>query len=500
MSDPDVLGVGGRLAGDPAQTMIESAFRAEIEPAAYLRRFLSHADLAHVAMLIRTGVISPERGHELIRTLLELHDDTATSLDARHGDLYTNRAKLLQARLGPEAGLIHSGRARREATTLAWQLAVRELLWGLWGRLIDAAHTVVRVAETHRATYMPDFTYLHHAHPTTLCHYLLGYSFPLARDVERVQRALDAVNRSPAGSGSVNGSVLPLDRQMVADLLGFPELIEHTRDAMWAPDMAIEVMSTLVSIMTTVDRLSEELQIWTTAEFGYLQLDDSHSRVSVIMPQKKNPYALTFLRGEARRLVGRWNSVVMSGLTPSGQPDNRTIAYHDVPESIERVTGAIRLLADVLNRAVFNPERMRATARRGFPYATDVSDRLVLATGLGDAAIHGFVGRAIRDAIEGGATDIDADDLRRAAAVDGYELGEAADHALAGITDPEGAVALRDTVGGAGSVPIDNMLADLHTRLGDARLRWERHPVGEFESRFVTDILSTLPDEAEHVP
>ncbi len=148
---------------------------------------------------------------------------------------------------------------------------------------------------------MPDFTYLQHAQATTLGHYLLGFAFPVARDLDRARRALSLVNRSPAGSGSVNGSQIPMDRDWVADLLGSRAWWSTPGTPCGRPTWRWSRCPSSVTAMTNVDRLAEDLQVFATEEFGFVELDDAHSRTSVIMPQKKNPYALGFLRGEARR-------------------------------------------------------------------------------------------------------------------------------------------------------------------------------------------------------
>lgn len=495
MNDVDILGVGGRLSGGPADSLVRAAFAAEVSSARFLYHYLSFADIAHVTMLIKAGLIPADRGSRILENLLLLHDDPdCEEPDPRLGDLYTNRASILRSRLGEDAGMVQIGRARREATTIAWQLAVRRMLWELWGDCIGLAHGLHELAQEHLHTIMPDFTYLHHAQATTLSHYLLGFAFPLVRDIERVKSSIALIDRSPAGSGSTNGSALPLDRAMMAELLGFSGVIEHTRDAMWAPDMAIEVMSSLVSTMVNVDRLTEELQLWTTKEFGFLELADSHSRVSVIMPHKKNPYALTAIRGEARSIVGRWSSVVASSLTPSGQPDNRVIAYHDVPDSIDRSTRSIRLLSDVLANAQFDTRAMRIAADGGYHYATDIADHLILNNDVDDATIHHVLGSAIRAAVADGERSLTGSDIRAAAREMDVTL-DFNDDDLASLMDPSMLVSQRETPGGAGAGPMDAMLHDLNRRIRQRKDEWEMHRAASFEEQFVRRIVALFPDE-----
>jgi argininosuccinate lyase len=493
MAESDALGVGARLDRGPARVLAESAFAHELAAAPYLLEGLSYADLAHVAMLHRERVIPADTAVVVLEALLELHPAAGeVPLDSSRGDVYNSRDAFLAGKLGDLAGIIHTGRSRREATTVAWQLACRRRLLDLWGSLLELVEVLDRHGGAERATVMPDFTYLQHAHPTSLGHYLLGFAFPLERDAERASRALALVNRSPAGSGSVNGSQIPMDRAWVAELLGFTSVVEHTRDAMWAPDLATEAMTVVVTTMTNVDRLCEDLQIWATEEFGFIELDDAHSRTSVIMPQKKNPYALSFLRGEARNLLGRWVGVVSTSLTPSGQPDNRVFAYLDVPEAVDRATRAARLLTDVLDSATWDRERMARAASSDYSYATDMCDYLVVATGLDNRTVHRVLGRAVRDASADEGVPVTANRVRAAADALGIELGDFDDAALEHNRDPEHAVALRRGIGGAGPEPMATMLADLGAWLDGAHARQQADPLQRWPNEFLARIRAIV--------
>ncbi len=494
MSDePGALGLGSRLGSGPSRSLAETAFTWELEAADYLLPGLSYADLAHCVALIEARAIDPDAGTDLLRHLLEEHPIPAgLELDPYVGDLYNNRDAHLAAKYGDLAGLVHLGRARREATTIAWQLATRSGLLDLADALVALGSAITAVAAAHTDTYMPDFTYLHHAHPTTLAHYLLGFAFPVERDIVRAHTALGVVNRSPAGSGSVNGSRFGLDRDRLAGLLGFDGVVEHTRDAMWAPDLATETLAAVVTTMTNVDRMAEELQIWTTAEFGFVELDDAHSRNSVIMPQKKNPYALSLLRGEARHVLGTFVGVVATSLTPTGQPDNRIYAYVDVPVALDRTARAVRLLADVLSAATFDVHRMRIAAESGYPYATDYCDYLSQATGLDNRSLHRIVGRAVRTCLADGGRPIEAEDVRLAATELNIELPPFDDGELVLNRSAEHIVAVRTGIGNAGSEPTFTMLAELNERLA-LHADWQaRHPLRTFPATFVNTIRSII--------
>ncbi|MBI5829120.1 MAG: argininosuccinate lyase, partial [Chloroflexi bacterium] len=268
-----------RIKAPPAPELIATAYARELGDAAILYQGMSLADLAHVIMLVETDIIPREAGGELLAALLTLHPAPPLdfALDPARGDLYSNREAYLRM-LTPAVGWLSAGRARREATTIGYRLAVRERLLVAAAALGDCAAAALDLAEKHRATLFPDYTYLQPAQPTTFGHYLLTFAYPLLRDLDRARAAFARTNVSPAGSGSVNGSRLPLDRARLAELLGFDGIIPHTRDAMWQADGPIEIAALLAAALVNLDHLAEDLQIFSTAEFGLIELADRHTR------------------------------------------------------------------------------------------------------------------------------------------------------------------------------------------------------------------------------
>jgi argininosuccinate lyase len=352
-------------------------------------------------MLIETGLIPPAVGAGLLSALLELHTIPAAEFpfDPARGDAYNNREYILRQKAPDVAGWLQAGRPRREVTTVAYLLVVRERLLTLTGALLDLMAALLNLADRHLQTLMPDYTYLQTAHPTTLAHYLLTFVQPMTRDLARLRAVFERTNLSPAGSGSTNGSRLPLDRHRLAELLGFDGLALHTRDAMWQPDGPIEVMSTIVAMLANADRLAEDLQLWATAEFGYVELADRHSRISVIMPQKKNPYSLAFVRGVAREMIGRLTGVAAHQVTPSGQIDNRIFAYGGVPRALEEARQALQLLAGTLAGLSVNQSVMAQRAGQNYSGATDLTEVIMLEARLDTHTAHRIVGQAVRAAL-----------------------------------------------------------------------------------------------------
>lgn len=471
-----VLGVGSRLATGPAPELVKTAFARELADQLALFKGMSLADLAHTVMLMEAGVIPATAGASLLAALLALHESPPDFTPTPElGDLYTNREAWLAAHTSA-VGWLGAGRARRESTTIGYRLTVRERLLAFAHALISLGTKLIECAEEHRATFMADYTYLQPAQPTTFGHYLLGFAYPLLRDLDRLQALYTRTNRSPAGCGSVNGSRLPQDRTRLAELLGFDGLAHHARDAMWQPDGPIETLAVAVAALVNLDRLAEDLQIFATAEFDLVELADGHTRASVIMPQKKNPYALTYVRGATNELTGTLTAVTALGRTPSGQVDNRMFAYGDVPRALETATGVASLMAGVLTGLRFNVPKAAARLTSGFSTATDLAEVITLEIGIDFRTAHRIVGRLVRHATETGRTmhDLTNEDLDATAQAiinTPLHLSETAfRHAL----NPATAVAARQGPGGAAPEPLAAMLTECRHALA-AHADWLEH-------------------------
>ncbi|MFP6663739.1 MAG: argininosuccinate lyase [Deltaproteobacteria bacterium] len=457
-------GEGGRLREGPAAELKELAFGLEIADAPILLHGCSLADLAHILMLLEVGVVPQESGARLLGHLLELHKVPVEDfpLDAALEDVYSNREAWVRARDEEAAGWLGAGRPRREPATIAYRLAVRERLLGLCERLVDMVDALCEQAAAHIGTIMPDYTYLQPATPTSLAHYLLSFAYPLLRDLDRLRSAYDRTDRCPGGIGNINGTRLPVDRARLSDLLGFAAPIENTRDAMWQVDQPVEVMADLMAIFLHLDRLAEDLQIWNTREFGLAELADRHARISLIMPQKKNPYALAFIRGITGTMVGRLVSMISVGKSPSAQMDNRIFALGEVPRSLDSGIKTVKLAAEVVRGLSFNTELMQQRATEGFIHATDLAETIMRDGGATYRQAHRLVGLAVRNSLERDpqANDVPQDILDAAAIeVLGRPLGIAPE-VLAGLTRPADIVATRQGLGGAAAEPVHAMLEE----------------------------------------
>ena len=477
-----------RLKEPPAPELVATAYAREAADAALLYTGMSFADLAHVVMLVEAGIAPQEAGAELIRALLEIHPHPPLDfgLDPARGDLYSNREAYLKM-FTPAVGWLAAGRARREATTIGYRIAVRTRLLTLASALADCASAGLDLAEAHRATLFPDYTYLQPAQPTSFGHYLLTFIYPILRDLDRLRAAFARTNLSPAGSGSVNGSRLPLNRELLAQLLGFDGLIPHTRDAMWQADGPIEVAALLAAALVNLDRLAEDLQIFSTSEFGLIELADRHTRISLIMPQKKNPYSLAYLRGVCGEMIGTLAAMAAVGKSPSGQIDNRIFAYGDIPRALDTTANAVQLMASVLRGVTVNTERAAQRAAEDFIGATDLAE-VIMQQGRSPApaaqaqaterpydykAAHALVARAVRLALEKGETTITADLLNAARRDDppGRLYPDLTPETIAEALDPARIVQTRTGPGGAAESSVAQMIAECRAITAD-HLRW----------------------------
>ncbi len=468
-----VLGVGSRLVSGPAEALVKSAFARELADQLVLFRGMSLADLAHTIILIEAGIIPSREGSSLLSALLALHTSPADfTPKPALGDLYTNREAWLAAHTSA-VGWLGAGRARRESTTIGYRITVRSLLLAFGNALLQAGNALVARADEYRASLMADYTYLQAAQPTTFGHYLLGFVYPLLRDLDRLQALYTRTNLSPAGCGSVNGSRIPQDRLRLTNLLGFDGLAQHARDAMWQADSPIEILSGLVMALVNLDRLAEDLQIFATAEFGLVELADGHTRASVIMPQKKNPYALNYVRGATNELSGTLTAMTALGRTPSGQVDNRVFAYGDVPRALELATGVATLMADVVKGLHFNAALAEARVASGFATATDLAETITLETGLDFRTAHRLVGRLVREAIQAKRqmSDLTIADLDVTAQAMIQRSVRLPEQVFVQALNPATAVAARQGIGGAAPEPLAAMLTECRAAL-TAHVTW----------------------------
>lgn len=451
----------GPPVGGPAQELIDSGFSLENADAPLLHDGLNLADLAHVIDLRERNVIPPAATGALLSVLLEAVGTTASDFpyNPAFGEPYNSRERYFTERIGDAAGWLHAGRPRREAVRIALRLHLR----GVLADLIEAAARLgvqlAGLAALHTRTWLPDQTYLQHAQPSTFGHYLISFAYPVLRDAQRLEQELAWVNTSPGGAGCVNGSRLLYDRSRVADLLGFDGFIEHTRDAMWQIDGLISSMSAASSLLTTQSKLAEDLEIWASTEFDYVSIADGYSRSSVLMPQKRNPYSLSIIRGASGTLIGRLAGFLAVSKSPSARSDNLIYAYGEVPRALDLALRTTRLTAGVIATLQVNSARMWQALESGFSQSTDLAEFIMQTCAVDYRTAYQIVGIAVRKASRDGIRGIDLTVSRlqdAAAEYNGSRL-DIDDIDLAAVLDPRGIVETRVLAGGAAPPVVADM-------------------------------------------
>lgn len=451
----------GPPAGPPAPELIAAGFELENADAPILHHGMNLADLAHLLDLTGAAVIPDAAARQLLALLLETMDIPASEFpyDPASGEPYNSRERYFVSRVGDVAGWLHAGRPRREALRVAFRLRLRDDLAGLIGAAADLAAELARRAAQHAGTLMADQTYLQHAQPSTFGHYLSSFAFPVLRGGRRLSDALAWTDASPAGAGCVNGTRLRTDRGHVAALLGFRDVAEHTRDAMWQVDGLFEMTSAAAGLVVTQSKLAEDLEIWASQEFDYVTLADGYSRASVLMPQKRNPYALSIIRGAAGTLIGRLTGLLAVAKTPSARSDNLIFSYGEVPRALGLALRTTELTAGVVRTLEVNAGPMRSALESGFAQATDLAEYIMQACEIDYRTAYRVVGRAVRQASAAGlrGADIDGGMLDAAATeITGAALGLAGQD-LSQVLDPWQIVASRTSTGGAAPAEVQRM-------------------------------------------
>ena len=469
---PDaVLEIGERLTEAPSDRLADIAFARELKAQLGLTHAIGWVDIGHTLCLAELGVIPRESARALIAALLELHSAPSSFAPvAEYGDLYTNREAWLATRT-LAVGWLGVARARREALTTAYHLALCDETLKLGEAMAMATETLSRMSLRHKDSLMPDYTYLQAAQPTTFGHYLQSFAWPMLRDLDRLHGLHDRVDQSPAGIGSSNGSVTAQNRRGLAERLGFRQPVRHARDAMWQADLTLEASAVATTAAVTLDRLAEDLMIFASAEFGFIRLADRHARASKIMPQKRNPFALAFIRATGNRLIGVQAGMAAAARMPSGQMDSRLFAYEAAPDALRSAGEAALLIAECVESLHFDKTRALAALSDRSACATDLVERVMAATGADYRAAHGVVGGLIRALEDNGRSLAEAsvDDLCAALRDASLPFISVTGQLLASALDPVACVASRTDVGGAAPEEVEAMAEALTAAAAERR-------------------------------
>ena len=452
----------GPPQGSAARELVDSGFTLENADAPFLHDGLNLADIAHVLDLLRRSIIPPAAARDLLRLLLEVQQTAVEDFpyDPEFGEPYNSRERFFVERLGNVAGWLHAGRPRREAARIALRIYVRDQLLELVGEVVEFVRDTAALAGRHVDTLMPDQTYLQQAQPSTFGHYVLSFAYPAVRDARRLLTEFDDINRSPGGAGCVNGTRLLDDRTFVAAAMGFDEVIEHTRDAMWQIDGLIHVLATAASLLSTQSKLAEDLEIWSSSEFDFVDLDDAFTRSSILMPQKRNPYSLAIVRGASGVLIGRLTGFLAVAKSPSARSDNLIFAYGEVPRALDLAIRVTRLMTGVARTLQVNADRMAQELDAGYTQATDLSEFIVQECQVDYRSAYVVVGRTVREASRRGISgrDITGEMLDEASVAETGESLNLTGKDLTAALDPRAIVDSRVGTGGAAPGAVQSMI------------------------------------------
>ena len=362
-----------------------------------------NGSIAHVTMLAAVGILTETERDDIIRTLNEIKaevEEGTLEITDEYEDIHSFVEANLIDRLGDTGKKLHTGRSRNDQVALDMRLYTRKQVAAVDAELEELLQTILHIMKENTETIMPGFTHLQKAQPITLAHHMGAYFEMFKRDRQRLFDIRERMNYCPLGSGALAGTTYPLDRNMTAELLGFYGPTLNSMDGVSDRDYLIEFLSALSTIMMHLSRFSEEVIIWNSNEYQFVEIDDAYSTGSSIMPQKKNPDIAELVRGKTGRVYGALTSLLttMKGIPLAYNKDmqeDKELSF----DAMDTAKGCIALFNGMLKTMKFRKETMRKSANNGFTNATDLADYLVK-HGVPFRDAHGIVGRVVLACID----------------------------------------------------------------------------------------------------
>lgn len=400
---------------------------------------------AHAKMLAHAGIISQDEASQIISGLDSIEKDLlsgALKIDYSAEDIHSFVEATLTDRVGESGKKVHTGRSRNDQIALDERLYLCRFIPDLQNRLLTLISSLTEIAEKHTKDIMPGYTHMQHAQPVTLAHHLCAWSWMLTRDWERLEDSLKRIKISPIGSGALAGSGLPLDRKFEAKEMGFDQITMNSLDSVSDRDYCIEVTSALSLIQMHLSRFCEEVVLWSTTEFAFINLSEKWSTGSSIMPQKKNPDFAELIRGRTGRVYGDLMALLtMMKALPLAYDRDMQEDKQSLFDACDVVASCVNVFTYMISSAEWNLKAMNEACQDGFLNATDVADYLVL-KGLPFRTAHGVSARAVRIAIDRGCRleDLTIEDFK--------SCSELIEKDIFDIIPPEACVNARKTDGG----------------------------------------------------
>jgi argininosuccinate lyase len=414
--------------------------------------------IAHVTMLGKCGIVSSEEANTIksgLLTLLEKAKNDELEFSVANEDIHLNIEKMLIDEIGQVGGKLHTGRSRNDQVATDMHLYLRQQVDEIINLVEELQDAIVEQAEQHVETIAPGYTHLQRAQPISFAHHLLAYYWMLERDKERLTDSLKRINISPLGAGALAGTTFPIDRYYSAELLGFEKIYENSIDAVSDRDFIIEFLSNSSMVMMHLSRFCEELILWSSQEFNFIEMDDTFATGSSIMPQKKNPDMAELIRGKTGRVYGNLFGLltVLKG-TPLAYNKDMQEDKEGMFDTVKTVKGSLKIFAAMVSTMKVKKEVMATAVKKDFSNATELADYLA-SKGLPFREAHEVVGKLVLICIQRGVflSDLPLEVLKEASSLFEDDIYE--------VLKPETAVARRKSAGGTGFDEVRKVLAKI---------------------------------------
>jgi argininosuccinate lyase len=452
---------GGRFS-EPTDAFVER-FTASVSFDQRLYAADIRGSIAHATMLAKVGILTDDEKQQIIEGLGAIKEDIEAGRfvwSIKLEDVHMNIESRLTDRIGPTGKKLHTGRSRNDQVATDIRLYVRDEIDQISALIRAVQHGILTVAEHEAGTIMPGFTHLQTAQPVTFGHHLLAWFEMLERDHSRLQDCRKRVNQCPLGAAALAGTTYPIDRALTAELLGFDKPTENSLDSVSDRDFAIELCAACSLIMTHLSRFSEELVLWTSSQFDFVDLPDRFCTGSSIMPQKKNPDVPELIRGKSGRVTGHLMSLLM---LMKGQP----LAYNKdnqedkepLFDALDTVKDSLKAYADMVPAIKPKKANMRHAAAKGYATATDLADYLVK-KGMPFRDAHEVVGKSVAYGIS------HSKDLSELSLTELQQFSSTIDTDVYAVLSLEGSVNARNHIGGTAPAQVKAAVVRARARIG----------------------------------
>ena len=427
---------------------------------------------AHTTMLAKQGIIPSEIADKILKALNELKEEgiEALNLDPSVEDIHMAVENYVTSKIGEVAGFMHTAKSRNDQVATDLRLVLKEEIELIGSNILKFIEEILNMAGEHKETIFVGYTHLQHAQPTTFAHHLLAYANALRRDYERLMDAYKRVDINPLGSAALTTTSFPIDREMTTELLGFSRVMENSIDGVSSRDFIAETVFSLTMLASSMSKICEELILWSTFEFGVVEISYAYSSTSSIMPQKKNPDVAEIVRGKSAILTGELMTIltILKALPYSYNRDLQEITPH-LWNCVDNAKEMLSMVHGMLSTIEINKERAAKLAKSNFATATELADILVREKNMPFRTAHKIVGRMVTQALENNVSidDIDSKFLNNVT----YEVMDKSidldDELIRKALDPYENIKARTVTGGSSPEAVENAIVSLRAFLRD---------------------------------